>query len=335
MLSRGRIEWLDLFRGLAAIVVVLFHYRDILGIHWLDFGYVAVDMFFVLSGIVLGRRYTDEIASGMPIRKFVLVRLRRLYPMVFIAAAFVVAMNFAGIPSRPYLLATREYAWMLFLVLPLPKAWPMGVSFPADFPMWSLWAELASNLVWYAAVKYGRRWLRYAGVGLLLIMIWMAHNKHSMDMGVRQGVGVLFFALVRALAWFSVGCVIAANRQSRALPVLPILAALMVAFAFYNWHPSWVAAILSDALGALLLQALYLAKVPIPSVAWAAKWLGKWSFPLYLLHIPAGRLIPYLPASWPTAVSSVFAVIAVSIVGMFCNEFIVERLHRRPKSDPH
>ena len=54
---RSRYVTLDAMRGLAALVVVLFHTSVFLGPYRPKFGYLAVDLFFVISGFVLAKRY--------------------------------------------------------------------------------------------------------------------------------------------------------------------------------------------------------------------------------------------------------------------------------------
>ena len=62
--SKPRYEILDGLRGVAALLVVLFHcfetYIPQLGTQVINHGYLAVDFFFVLSGFVIGYAYDDR-----------------------------------------------------------------------------------------------------------------------------------------------------------------------------------------------------------------------------------------------------------------------------------
>jgi len=69
---------LDALRGVAAVSVMLFHISN----GWLPCGYLAVDMFFMLSGFVLAFSYEDRLRNRMSFREFLLRRLIRLYPMI-------------------------------------------------------------------------------------------------------------------------------------------------------------------------------------------------------------------------------------------------------------
>ena len=62
--SKPRYEILDGLRGVAALMVILFHcfetYIGRFGTQIINHGYLAVDFFFVLSGFVIGYAYDDR-----------------------------------------------------------------------------------------------------------------------------------------------------------------------------------------------------------------------------------------------------------------------------------
>jgi peptidoglycan/LPS O-acetylase OafA/YrhL len=58
MNSKTRVfHWLDALRGLAAIGVVMFHGKDLFAPIRIPAGYLAVDLFFMMSGSVISRAY--------------------------------------------------------------------------------------------------------------------------------------------------------------------------------------------------------------------------------------------------------------------------------------
>jgi peptidoglycan/LPS O-acetylase OafA/YrhL len=329
-MKQARLEWLDLFRGLAAIAVVLFHYRAYLGIPFVEFGNLAVDMFFVLSGIVLGRKYGAAISQGMSFRAFAKVRLIRLYPMTFVAGCFILAMSLAGLPGSHVSSVSSDMVWTVFLITPLPGHWPMGVSFPPDPPVWSLWAELVANAIWFAAMRVGRNVVRLACPVLLMILFALAWQHRTMGDGFQQGTRMLSFALVRALAWFAVGYVIATTARPPVASAGWLALLLAGACAFYSTTllPSWLVSFGIVAISALLLHALTVAASPPPWLSAASKWLGMLSFPLYLTHLPAARLLPDIPAGPVRVIVLLLVVGAVAIVSMFISEALVRLLHR-------
>lgn len=90
-------------RGIAALIVVLFHARLILFPQWqpllasqtqfIENGYVWVDLFFILSGFVMLHVYREQFARPCTFsqwRHFVWLRFSRIYPLFFIT--FVVLL---------------------------------------------------------------------------------------------------------------------------------------------------------------------------------------------------------------------------------------------------
>src|SRR5215469_7884291 len=93
MSSRDNIRALTSIRGMAAWWVVLYHFREyipgIAGTVWIRVmahGYLAVDLFFVLSGFVIGLNYASyfQVLRLNHICKFLWLRLARIYPLHFI-----------------------------------------------------------------------------------------------------------------------------------------------------------------------------------------------------------------------------------------------------------
>jgi peptidoglycan/LPS O-acetylase OafA/YrhL len=77
---------LDSVRGIAALLVVLYH------VSWVNFveasafvrnSYLMVDLFFVLSGFVMAYSYGSRIASGADFFRFMWLRFWRLWPLHF------------------------------------------------------------------------------------------------------------------------------------------------------------------------------------------------------------------------------------------------------------
>src|ERR1700722_882015 len=76
---------LDGLRGLAALAVLWYHICELLQIRIaLPHVYMAVDFFFMLSGYVVAKAYEAKLNGSMTFPHFILVRLGRLYPMIFV-----------------------------------------------------------------------------------------------------------------------------------------------------------------------------------------------------------------------------------------------------------
>ena len=79
---------LDGLRGVAALIVILYHVFECFDWTPLPHGYLAVDFFFVLSGFVIGYAYDSRWKEGLTVGHFFKRRLIRLHPMVIIGAIF-------------------------------------------------------------------------------------------------------------------------------------------------------------------------------------------------------------------------------------------------------
>ena len=84
--TKKHYEILDALRGIAAIIVIVFHLFEIFSggnhqIQIINHGYLAVDFFFALSGFVIGYAYDDRW-NKMTVTSFFKRRLIRLHPMI-------------------------------------------------------------------------------------------------------------------------------------------------------------------------------------------------------------------------------------------------------------
>ena len=82
-------------RGLAALIVALFHLR--IGEAFFSpirHGYLFVDLFFVLSGFLIYTAYSGKLENGHAVRSFLIRRFGRLFPLlIFATLAFVALQN--------------------------------------------------------------------------------------------------------------------------------------------------------------------------------------------------------------------------------------------------
>jgi len=78
--SQQRISSVDIFRGLAIVAVVIFHYGT-----FLPLGFLGVDLFFVISGLLVGGILTREFlgTGNVDYRKFILRRGLKIWPSYY------------------------------------------------------------------------------------------------------------------------------------------------------------------------------------------------------------------------------------------------------------
>ncbi len=91
-----RVFHLDIYRGLAIILVLLFH----LNISLFKYGFLGVDIFFVLSGFLMHRYFINNF-SKKKIIDFYVNRISRIYPLYFVATTATVAAIYI-LPILPF-----------------------------------------------------------------------------------------------------------------------------------------------------------------------------------------------------------------------------------------
>ncbi len=179
--SKPHYEILDGLRGVAALLVVLFHVFEIHsnGDHSkqiMNHGYLAVDFFFLLSGYVIAYAYDDRWGK-MTLVDFFKRRIIRLHPMIIIGSLLGAAtfyfqnapgMGWGGIADVPF--------WKLMLVMVIGFTLiPVGKGLdirgwsemhPLNGPAWSLFYEYIANIVY---ALFLRRISKLILTGLVLV----------------------------------------------------------------------------------------------------------------------------------------------------------------------
>jgi len=184
--DRERQPGLDLLRALAIIVVVIYH-AGIMGfpmpgrVH--RWGWIGVDLFFVLSGYLIGGQLLAPLARNQPVdlKRFFARRALRIMP-----AYFVVLAIYIFLPSwREY---PEMYPWWKFLLSVQNIGLHGGTAFSHA---WSLAVEDQFYLTLPLILLFVNRWPRAAiilpcaiFVGGLVLRTVLALKSPSIDGGV-------------------------------------------------------------------------------------------------------------------------------------------------------
>ncbi|MDP9038006.1 MAG: acyltransferase [Acidobacteriota bacterium] len=177
--TKSRYEILDGLRGVAALMVVIFHtfeayaddnrFKQII-----NHGYLAVDFFFLLSGFVVAYAYDDRWGR-MTQWEFYKRRLIRLQPMVIVGSIIGAALfYFQSAPVFPLVSSTPFAKMLLFMVIGftmIPVLPSMDIRgwqemHPLNGPAWSLFFEYIANIL-YAV---GLRKLSNKALGVLVLL---------------------------------------------------------------------------------------------------------------------------------------------------------------------
>ncbi len=182
-------------RGLAALGVVAYHFRDGLDGHVplfamsaLDQGFLAVDLFFILSGFViyLNYRWMFENFTLLSAKIFIVARLARIYPVhLFMSLLFLINPVSILLLSHAKDLGSRYdvgyYVMSLFLI----HNWGLTSHVEWNIPSWSISTE------WFAYLMFP------------ILLLGIGRSKEAPHLIVVKVIGLLaalaaFFLLVGA-----------------------------------------------------------------------------------------------------------------------------------------
>lgn len=278
MSAPNRLVQIDGLRGIAAVLVLLFHvttrydaeyiHRDALpfSVPW---GSLGVHLFFAISGFVILMTLRRTV---VPI-DFVISRVSRLYPTYWVAVLLSAAIVLiAGLPGHQP--SAGEVAANLLMFHGL-----FGIDH-VDGAYWSLEVELIFY-VWMLVL-----WsLGLLGRPLRIILAWLAvslaAHVGTKVMGFELPWTISHLSLMKWIPWFSIGIsVYVIAHAERDTPLAYIAMAMAVAIVGFGdgWaYGLWAALVAALLLFASLGRLALLATRPFA-------FFGAISYPLYLIH---------------------------------------------------
>lgn len=273
---------LDAMRGVAAFAVVCFHLRP----GWFPSAYLAVDLFFVLSGFVLAHAYDERFAAGLHWRQFFVGRLVRLWPLYALGVVLSIIVQLS-LPNATVPLLQDAPLQLAFIPAPGSGRAPL---YPLNIPAWTLLFELLINLVWAVAWRVLHSWrlvgaIAVAGIALLLTII----TTGSADAGSFWNTAI--GGLPRVAFSFLVGVGLCRWRPPLlrrdawiALGLVALVAAVLLVGVTGAARPLYDAAVVLILSPAIVLAGSFLE----PSVGLVAlfRFLGLMSYPIYAVHDP-------------------------------------------------
>jgi peptidoglycan/LPS O-acetylase OafA/YrhL len=164
--SKQRYEILDGLRGVAAIIVIIFHFFELYSFgnpakQIVNHGYLAVDFFYVLSGFVIGYAYDDRW-DRMSYWDFYKRRLIRLHPMVIAGSVLGLCYYFFGEGTTcPNIENVKPHYFFINIIMnifmiPTPneldiRGWGETNSF--NGPNWTLSYEYLINILYSLVLR--------------------------------------------------------------------------------------------------------------------------------------------------------------------------------------
>lgn len=297
-----RLPGLDLLRAIAIVWVMLFHSWMIGGLGMplfqpvADYGWMGVDLFFVLSGYLIGFQLLEPLSRGEPLRfgAFYLRRAFRILPAFL--AVLAIYVLFPAWREAPGMQPAWQFLTFTLNILidyqhnqAFSHAWSLCVEehFYLLFPLLAWWlARRASRALTFVAIAL----VVLAGLGLRADAV--LHGKNWLESvyyptwtrldGLLAGVVLATIQTCRPHWWTAM------QRRANALAIAGLLLTGAAIWLFRD-RTGFAASVFGFPLLALGLSML------VAAAAGTTGWLGRWrvpgagwvagiSYSLYLSH---------------------------------------------------
>lgn len=333
----GRMHELDAMRGIMSLVVAVFHFTA--PDHFFN-GALAVDFFFVLSGLVLSMAYLDR--PDLSLTEFFRIRLTRLYPLHFFSLLVVVFLYLINVvlinyprsgdfsvawawqfPANYYLQGVLfSFLQSVFLI--------NSVGFESAHAYWNGPSWSVSVELWVGLLAFGwfRDWRTLALVLLSLAGYAMMFNQfHAITAHHEVLGGVLNAGMVRGISGICAGMVIHRVFKRESGVVIPVgwgvqvlqIGCLLGMFWSMHHHDGGVNDFTGIIFCVVLMISLYRGRstclsrvLKLPLLV----WLGTISYSIYLMHYPVQyclrNLVGMKGAAWYDVTTYLCLTVAVS-----------------------
>ena len=353
-----RFAWFDCVRFLAIVLVMVAH----CGYPWEtlpgllaavclraeNFGWVGVDLFFVLSGfLVSGLLFDEHDATGtLDIRRFLIRRAFKIVPAFYLLV--LVTLIYEAVRGQPFN-GTHLVHDLLFLQSYRPGEWTHAWTLAVEVHFYILLALLLGGL----STRTTSDWLKRLP-GILCGVIVAVLVARLINSGLRTAnfsihreiqpthlhLDVLAAGvLLRYLYTYHLGALALFDRARAVWIALGLLLVYPSAF-IWQPHPWWMTALIPTlnylGFGLILFQA---ARLPYPQGAgrwWVAPfdYLGKHSYSIYLWHLPVMQWLvtPWVPRG---PLNLLCFVVASFVIGVLFSEALeMPVLHLRNRLFP-
>jgi peptidoglycan/LPS O-acetylase OafA/YrhL len=344
---------LDAIRGVAAISVMLYHFSPFLADgKVLPSSYLAVDLFFLLSGFVIAHAYDRKIENGMGFGAFLLVRLIRLYPLYL--AGTLLGFFYLLVKNR---LMPAEYMPLSEIGMQLTTGMffiPLvGEAYHTIFPLnpasWSLFFEFIVNIAYVAAFfLLSKRMLAGVIAVSLVLLVVASAAAGTLDFGMTGKT--IVSGLPRVSFSFFLGILLCRSmtRYQGSLGFLRrggwVEAAILLTLAVFAIAPAGAAGRVAYDIAcvAVIFPIMVMAGAVAPTAPRLATfygWLGRISYPIYIIHTPmlmiiagAGKAVsidPFAHHPWFGMVMAAAVIVIADIATRIYDEPVRRFLQRQ------
>lgn len=321
MITKPRIVHIDGLRGIAIFLVILYHFFP----QVFKGGFVGVDVFFVISGYVIHRHLTT--LDRFNFREFYTRRAIRIFPSLVIIVLVVTILSqffFLDYPKRLlmnsvisssvfltnfYFFATSNYFDLESLAKPL-------------LPLWSLAVEEQFYLLWpllfWGLKRRFRSWL------VLLIFISFISTLYLGSVSPSYN----FYSLQTRFWEIAVGIFLSTLKIESTSRVVVVLRVILISLSFVviatgigseTWPNMATLVIIFATAIAIASPGATLEKILSRHVV---VFVGRISFPLYLIHWPLLSIYSSMKPAYIPLVDKFFLILLSVLFAFLLYQFV-------------
>ncbi|WP_062057448.1 acyltransferase family protein [Cellvibrio sp. OA-2007] len=346
--NNNRLYGLDTLRAIAIVIVLIYHYKVV--VSWENsfgfmsqLGWAGVDLFFVLSGYLIGNQILSAFAKGQDfsLKLFYIRRFLRTLPNYYFVLAlyFIFPVALSGTATAPF--------WS-FLTFTQNLDMRAGETFTHS---WSLCIEeqfylifpVIALLIAYAKRSVRLGWIAIIGAMLLAIFLrgynWQAQGEAAITMQsfmehIYYSSFTRFDELLPGIAIallknFHPTIYAAILRRGNLLLAIGLASVGTMFYVFQNFAyiegygrtfmvTTFGYSLLAISFGILVLAALspnsMLHRIRIPGAA----SLALWSYAIYLIHKPIFQVLKAPLTEYEIDINGWLGVAIIMAVSIFC-----------------
>ena len=231
--NREHYPALDGLRGIGCLLVVVYH--NFWFFHqYLFFGWLAMDIFFVLSGFLITDILVKTSGKENYLKNFYVRRILRVFPLYYVSLVFFIWIvpNLTNILHLDYFVNHQFWFWTFLqnwvLIFHPPGGqnvlghlWSMAVEeqFYLLWPLVFTWIRNPKTLLWIMAIIL---------VGFSAFRVWLWINQFP-------GINYYQFFLMTRIDGICIGCMVALMQKIDAKLIGRYLALIVLSFAGLNF----------------------------------------------------------------------------------------------------
>ncbi len=290
-LNQKKIEELESIRGLAALLIVFYHFpkwSSLLDVGIINNGYLMVDLFFVLSGFVIYSAYANKISSSKDLLRFQFLRFGRLYPvhltfflvlLLIEIAKYFAQIKFGLISPNTQPFRENNPMAMIEQIFLIQAIGPNENALSFNGPSWSISVEFYTYLIFGISIlllnKIKDVW--FSVIAVAAVVLVATQKTFGLEL------------LLRCLAGFFIGCLTAVVIDKFKINVSRYISLLVFAsiILFLQFKPSHHYDLVIYLLTAVLIASIVLSRKGYLNNLLNLKaltWLGSISYALYMSH---------------------------------------------------